>query len=125
MRRTDNAIKNHWYSTSRRRRQRQAAKQRDQVSHRAVRVVKPLQIKQAEELAKKQAAAASAPTSVSQLFPPQRRLMPSDPDSWTPPAFTLTNNPTAWTPPDAKHTLCYDQNPHDAQRPHEPRLVLE
>ncbi|KDO25620.1 hypothetical protein SPRG_08919 [Saprolegnia parasitica CBS 223.65] len=107
--RTDNAIKNHWYSTSRRR-QRQAAKQRDQVSRRAVRVVKPLQMKQAEELAKKQAAAAAAPTSVSQLFPPQRRLMPSDPDSWTPPAFTLTNNPTAWTPPDAKHTMCYDQN---------------
>ncbi|OQS05083.1 myb-like DNA-binding protein [Thraustotheca clavata] len=94
--RTDNAIKNHWYSTSRRR-QRQAAKQREQGTRRNVRTVKPLHAK--DESAKKQPHADSTSSNSSPL---QKRLVPHE--NWPSPGFTLANSPSAWTPLDQNTT---------------------
>ncbi|CAK4124821.1 unnamed protein product [Aphanomyces euteiches] len=81
--RTDNAIKNHWYSTSRRR-QRQAAKQRDQTSSKRVKAIKPIQVKQQQDGKKKSTNAATTP----------RRLVPNDLEAW--PTLGLQNQPSAW-----------------------------
>ncbi|ETV66796.1 hypothetical protein, variant [Aphanomyces astaci] len=103
--RTDNAIKNHWYSTSRRR-QRQAAKQRDVLAKR-MKTIKPVQ-----------SLARPKKTSVSITDAP-RRLAPHDFSDMSPPStssFSLQNQPSAW------HML--HRPPNQNKAPNEPLVPL-
>ncbi|RHY95014.1 hypothetical protein DYB37_013122 [Aphanomyces astaci] len=103
--RTDNAIKNHWYSTSRRR-QRQAAKQRDVLAKR-MKTIKPVQ-----------SLARPKKTSVPITDAP-RRLAPHDFSDMSPPStssFSLQNQPSAW------HML--HRPPNQNKAPNEPLVPL-
>ncbi|RLO00642.1 hypothetical protein DYB28_010891, partial [Aphanomyces astaci] len=103
--RTDNAIKNHWYSTSRRR-QRQAAKQRDVLAKR-MKTIKPVQ-----------SLARPKKTSVPIIDAP-RRLAPHDFSDMSPPStssFSLQNQPSAW------HML--HRPPNQNKAPNEPLVPL-
>ncbi|ETW03908.1 hypothetical protein H310_04328 [Aphanomyces invadans] len=129
--RTDNAIKNHWYSTSRRR-QRQAAKQRDQVTKR-VKTIKPIQSSTKQ---KKQSSGNSSTTTSSDVPPhTPRRLAPLDfYDETSPPSSAtstssslgLQNQPSAWhfvTPPNQNTSPNFGSFHMPPLRPSGPALL--